>query len=129
MASPSTLVRVLVSAALCVALAACSVSPVPENLPAIALEQPGLYRLEIALAAFYGCLLLVTPTYSGVVAGRLPIEISTRGAKFAAEADLTAERDEEIISEMRLNIGQVVDGLTEAMMEIEQLKRDVTEND
>lgn len=129
MASPRTLVRVLVSTALCVALAACSVPPVPEDLPAVALEQPGLYRLEIALAAFYGCLLLVTPAYSGVVAGRLPIEISTRGARFAAEAVQTAKRDEENISELRLNVSQVVDGLTEAMIEIDRLKGEVTRDD
>jgi len=78
---------------------------------------------------FYGCLLLVTPAYSGVVVGRLPIAISTRGAKFAAEADETAERDEEIISELKLNVSQVVDGLTEAMVEIDRLKREVTEDD
>lgn len=78
---------------------------------------------------FYGCLLLVTPAYSGVVAGRLPIEISTRGGRFAAEADQTADRDEEIISELRLNLSEVVDGLTEAMLEIDRLKGEVTEDD
>jgi hypothetical protein len=129
MASPRAVVRVLVSGALCVALAACSVLPVPAHLPAVALGQPSLYRLEIALAAFYGCLLLVTPAYSGLVAGRLPIEISTRGARFAAEADQTAERDENTISELRLNISQVVDGLSEAMIEIDRLKGGVTEDD
>ena len=123
------LVRVLVATALSVALAACAVLPVPEDLPALALEQPALYRLEVALAAFYGCLLLATPAYSGLVLGRLPIEISTRGAKFAAEATQTAERDEETISELRLNVSQVVDGLTEAMIEIDRLNREVTEND
>jgi hypothetical protein len=80
------LVRALVGTALFTALVACAVLPIPDDLPAVALEQAGLYRLEVALAVFYGCLLLVTPAYSGVVAGRLPIEISTRGAKFAAEA-------------------------------------------
>jgi hypothetical protein len=83
----------------------------------------------MALAAFYGCLLLVTPAYSGVVAGRLPIEISTRGARFAAEADQTAERDEKLISELRLSVSQVVDGLTEARIELDRLRREVTEDD
>ena len=129
MRNSRTLIRSLIGAALGFALVACAVLPVPADLPAVALEQAGLYRLEIALAAFYGCLLLVTPAYSGVVAGRLPIEISTRGARFAAEADQTAERDEEIISEMRLNVSQVVDGLTEAMIEIDRLKGEVTKDD
>lgn len=123
MSSSSTLVRALVGAVLVVALAASAVLPVPADLPAVALEQPGLYRLEIALAVFYGCLLLVTPAYSGVVAGRLPIEISTRGARFAVEADQTADRDEEIIAELRLHVRQLLDGLTEAMIEIDRLKR------
>lgn len=85
------LVRLLVSTALSIALLSCVFLPVPQHLPAIALEQTVLYRLEVALGAFYGCLLLVTPAYSGVVAGRLPIEISTRGARFAEEADQSAE--------------------------------------
>jgi hypothetical protein len=123
------LVRILVGAALCVALAACVLLPIPESLPSIALGQPCLYRLEVALAALYGCLLLVTPAYSGVVTGRFPTEISTRGAKFATEAHQAAERDEEIISELKLNVSQVEDGLTEAMIEIDRMKGEVTEDD
>lgn len=56
---------------------------VPESLPAVALDQPLLYRLEIGLVAFYGGLLLLTPLFRGVIDGQLPIEISARGAKFA----------------------------------------------
>jgi type III secretory pathway component EscT len=85
------LVRIVVSTALCVALAASAVLPVPQDLPAIAMEQAVLYRLEVALGVFYGCLLLATPAYSGLAMGRLPIEISTRGAKFAEEADQSAD--------------------------------------
>lgn len=84
-------VRVLVGGALCVSLAACAALPTPQDLPAIALEQSGLYRLEVGLAAFYGFLLLATPAYSGLAMGRLPIEISTRGARFAEEADQSAD--------------------------------------
>ena len=76
MRNSRTLIRILIGAALGFALVACAVLPVPADLPAVALEQAGLYRLEIALAAFYGCLLLVTPAYSGVVAGRLPNEFA-----------------------------------------------------
>lgn len=82
MSTSRTLVRILIGAALSLALAA-ALFPLPEDLPAVALGQTGLYRLEVALAAFYGLLLLVTPVYAGLAAGRLPIEISTRGAKFA----------------------------------------------
>jgi hypothetical protein len=123
MPSPRTLVRVLVGAALCVALAACAVLPVPEDLPAVALEQDGLYRLETALAAFYGCLLLITPAYSGVVVGRLPTEISTRGARFAAEADQTAERDEATIENLERELAQLKADLSKATAEIDLLGR------
>jgi hypothetical protein len=75
------LVRVLVGTALCTALSVCIAVPIPADLPAIALLQPSLYRLEVALLVFYGCLLLLTPAFSGLIRGRLPIEISTRGAK------------------------------------------------
>src|SRR3954462_9041465 len=91
-------IRILVAIALALALAAFSLTPVPQDhfgnphLPAPALEQAVLYRLEVALLVFYGCLLLVTPAFSGFLRGRLPIEIPTRGAKFAAEADETAAK-------------------------------------
>ena len=55
MPRPRNLVRLLVGATLIVALAACAVLTVPENLPAIALKQAVLYRLEVALGIFYGC--------------------------------------------------------------------------
>jgi hypothetical protein len=117
------LVRVLVGAALWAALAACAALPVPESLPAVALGQVPLYRLEVALAAFYGCLLLATPAYSGLVLGRLPIEISTRGAKFASEADQTVERDEATIRKLEGDIAELEAGLSDAEVEIKLLKR------
>lgn len=61
------LIRVIVGAALCLAVGAFLLAPVPSDaqgnldLPAPALKQVDLYRLEVALLAFYGCLLLVTP--------------------------------------------------------------------
>jgi hypothetical protein len=124
MSALRNLVRVLVGAALCVALAACAALPVPEDLPAMALEQAALYRLEVALAAFYGCLLVATPAYSGLVLGRLPIEISTRGAKFAGEADQTVERDEATIRKLERGIAELDAGLSDAQIDIDLLKRD-----
>ena len=69
-----------------VAFLSCVAVPIPHDpqgdpaLPAVAFEQVGLYRLEVGLLAFYGGLLLITPAFSGLVRGRLPIEISARGA-------------------------------------------------
>ena len=122
------LVRVLVATALGLALVACAVLPVPEDLPAIALKQAVLYRLEVALAAFYGCLLLATPTYSGLALGRLPIEISTRGAKFAGEADQTVERDEATIRRLERDIAALDAGLSDAQTDIDILQRGSVDN-
>jgi hypothetical protein len=116
------LVRALVGAALGVALVACAVLPVPEDLPAVALEQAALYRLEVGLAAFYGCLLLATPAYSGLAMGRLPIEISTRGARFAEETERAAERDEARINELEQKFALLREGLERALAEIRQFK-------
>ncbi len=56
-----------------------------DTLPAIALDQPVIYRSEICLGVFYLGLLILVPLYYGVVRGRFPTEISARGARFAAD--------------------------------------------
>lgn len=78
---------------------------------------------------FYGDLLLVTPAFSGLARGRLPIEISTRGAKFAEVADRSAERNEKSIKELKLTVDLMRDRLTKARLEIDRLKREVTVGD
>lgn len=91
-------------------------------LPAVALEQTALYRLEVALMVFYGGLLLITPAFSGLVSGRLPIEISARGAKFAEEADQSAEVTRAAIRDLKqTNIG-LSDGSTAANLKLKQLE-------
>jgi len=114
------LVRALVGIAACTALLACVAVPVPENLPAIAIRQPGLYRLEVALLVFYGWLLLVTPAFSGLVRGRLPTEISTRGAKFAEES---AALNEQRLEELSRTTKAHTEALVTIDLEIERLKR------
>jgi len=130
-------IRVFVAAALCLALTAFLLVPIPVDaegdpaLPAPAFEQPGLYRLEIALMVFYGGLLLITPTFSGLVRGRLPIEISSRGARFAEETDRTAELDLAAIRELEQTTTQLAEEVIATNLEIEGLKknREVTEGD
>jgi|GEM_PF-6611678 len=56
-----------------------------DTLPAIALDQPAVYRSEICLGVFYLGLLILVPLYYGVIRGRIPTEISARGARFAAD--------------------------------------------
>jgi hypothetical protein len=81
-------------------LAAATVAAVtgtPSDLPAIALGQVAVYRVEVLLALVYGGLLLLTPLFHGL-GGRLPIEISHRGAKWQAQAPM--EKAEEKIERL-----------------------------
>lgn len=85
-------------------------------------DQVGLYRLEIALLVFYGGLLLVTPAFSGLIWGRLPTEISSRGAKFPGGADQSADLNRAAVEELRQVTRRLTEGLEIANFEIEQLK-------
>jgi len=128
MSGRRAIVRILVGAALALALTACIVPPLPEELPVVALGQTSLYRLEVALAAFYGCLLLVTPAYAGLTAGRLPVEISTRGAKFAEEADRSAAVNRVRIEELLRTANDLTEALTAAELMIDSFRRAVKED-
>lgn len=73
--------------------------------------------------SFYGTLLLVTPTFLGLVRGRLPIEISTRGAKFAGESDQSAEIAKAAIKKLEQTTKALDEGLANANFEIKRLDR------
>ncbi|HEY3491738.1 MAG TPA: hypothetical protein VGK43_02225 [Solirubrobacterales bacterium] len=119
--------RILIGGALCVAILTAVLAPASE-LPAIALGQPWLYRLEISLLAFYGCLLLITPVFSGLINGRLPTEISTRGAKFAEEADQSAQLTEAKIKALKGTVDALAEGLITAHAELGQLREKTIED-
>jgi hypothetical protein len=128
MSGRRALVRILVGAALALALTACVVPPLPKELPSVALGQTSLYRLEVALAAFYGCLLIVTPAYSGLAVGRLPVEISTRGARFAEGADHWAKLDNEAVEQIEERVSDLSQALADALYETEQLHQVAAED-
>lgn len=114
------LVRILIGAALCIAILTAVLAPAP-GLPPVAFGQLWLYRLEVALLAFYGCLLLITPAFAGLIRGRLPIEISTRGAKFAEEAGHSAALDEVTIRRLEKTIDDLAQALADAQIKIVRL--------
>jgi hypothetical protein len=116
------LIRVLIGAALCTALVTAAVVPMPEELPAVAIRQSGLYRLEVALLIFYGWLLLVTPAVSGLIRGRLPVEISTRGARFAEETDRATKLNEKKVEDLEQAIEILTERLRIAGFEIKRLQ-------
>jgi len=120
-------IRILVAIVLCVALLSFVLVPVPMDLPPPAFDQASLYRLEIALMFFYGTLLLVTPAFSGLIRGRLPTEISTRGAKFVEEADQSAARDAAAIRELEETARDLEQRLTETDLEIRRLNKSLEE--
>jgi hypothetical protein len=122
------LIRLFVGAALGIALSACAAVPVPDDLPAIAFGQTNLYRLQVALLVFYGGLLLITPAFSGLVYGRLPIEISVRGARFEEEADQSVQVAEGKLEGLEQQIRDLTDGLTIATIAIDQLKERAGDN-
>jgi hypothetical protein len=115
-----TLIRILIGAALCVGILTAALAP-SAALPAIAFGQPGLYRLEVALLAFYCFLLLITPAFSGLVRGRLPVEISTRGARFAEDAGHSAALDEVTIRRLEKTTDDLAQALADAQIEIGRL--------
>jgi hypothetical protein len=92
------LIRVFVGAVIVITIAAAVLVPVPKDSegnqdpPAVALKDKNVFRAEVALLVFYGGLLLLTPAFAGVFRGRLPTEISTKGARY--EEDVKQERAE-----------------------------------
>jgi hypothetical protein len=108
------LIRLFVGVALFAALVTGAAVPAPEDLPAIALRQTSLYRLQVALLVFYGGLLLITPAFSGLIRGRLPIVISTRGARFVEEADQSDQMIEAATRALRSDIRHLADRVSAA---------------
>ncbi|HEX6455229.1 MAG TPA: hypothetical protein VF009_01775 [Solirubrobacterales bacterium] len=78
----------------------------------------------MALLVFYGDLLLVTPAFLGLARVRLPVEISTRGAKFADETQESSLRNKEAIESVERRVEKLTERLTLAKGEINQLKGD-----
>lgn len=98
-----------------------------DDLPAVALGQVAVYRLEIFLLVFYGGLLVLVPLYRGLVGGRLPTEISARGAKFAEEAAGSIEATQELVEELDGRLRSVEAGVLRARLDIDRIadERDV----
>jgi hypothetical protein len=82
---PRWLIRVVVGllGTLCIAFAL--LARAPDRLPSLALGQEVIYRLELLVGSLFASLLVATPLLQGVINGRLPTEITTRGAKYDPE--------------------------------------------
>lgn len=94
------MIRLSVAAVVIATVLAVICVPVPRDSknrpdpPAVALNDTRLFHGEVALLAFYGGLLLLTPAFAGLFKGRLPSEISTKGAKYEEEVERSDENTE-----------------------------------
>jgi hypothetical protein len=93
------------------------------ELPAVALGQAAIYRLEIFLLVFYGGLLIATPLFRGLIGGNLPIEISARGAKFAEETADSIEETKRLVLNVRQGLASTEAKIVRARLNIDQLAK------
>ncbi len=92
-----------------------------ESLPAVALGQEVIYRLEVGVLLFYGGLIVLTPVFRGAVLGRLPIEVSARGAKFAEEVDESLKATQELVKTHQDQLDDVERRVLRARLNLDQL--------
>jgi hypothetical protein len=81
--------------------------PTSPDLPALALGNRELLWLERALVLFYGFLLLFVPAVRALQ-GELPIELSTRGARYAEASDDAVEALSERLDETEYLLDQTI---------------------
>jgi hypothetical protein len=114
-------VRVLVGLLLAGSVVlAVSVSP-PSDLPSIALGQTAVYRVEIGLGAFYAGLLILLPAYRGIINGKLPTSISSRGAEFAEAVDWSLEKTQDSVEDLQAQVRDLDGRMGVARLRIDEL--------
>jgi hypothetical protein len=114
-------VRALVGGVAALAILSFILVKPPSTLPATALNQKTIYHLEVALLVFYGGLLLLTPAFWGVIRGRLPTEISSRGAKYAEDVGQAAEIAEKRIDGQLKATEKLASDFLQARVDIDRL--------
>jgi hypothetical protein len=78
------LVRIAVPLAFFASVAlAYGIAHSAESAPSIAFENHFVFGAELLLLIFYSLLLLAVPLVRGVIAGELPIELTTKGARYS----------------------------------------------
>ncbi len=98
--------------------------PLPASLPSVALGSSELLRIERSLAFLYAFLLVLVPLIRGLQ-GQLPIELSTRGARWqettvASEAAIEALDGR--VDVLGTELGRLATALPELVGRIEQLE-------
>lgn len=114
-------IRTAIPAGALMALALGIFLPATHDLPALALGNRELLWAERSLLFFYGFLLLFVPLVRALH-GELPIELSTRGARYA-------ETSETAIEEMRVRLTDVESLLDEMVETVDALGEPITSQD
>jgi hypothetical protein len=96
-----------------------------DDLPAVALGQTFLYRVEVALLVFYGGLLLLTPLFRGVVEGQLPIEVSARGAKYAEDVAGSLKDTTKTVEDLGKQVNEVRGTLILTQLALQDAKNEI----
>ncbi len=96
-------IRLAIPAAAVAAIVLGIALPVPRSLPGPALGSQELLWVERAILFFYGFLLLFVPVLRALE-GVLPIELTTRGARYAEASD-------DAIEELAARLEDAEDGL------------------
>jgi hypothetical protein len=57
-----------------------------DHPPAVAFDNPLVFAGELLVLTFYGVLLVLVPLVRAIAGGELPVELNTRGARYAEGA-------------------------------------------
>jgi len=113
-------IRIGIPVAAVAALALGIFLPTPHKLPGPALGSREVLWAERALVFFYGFLLLLVPILRALE-GVLPIELSTRGARYAEASDDAVEELKARLAEAELILDETVDTVDEMAERVAEL--------
>lgn len=108
-------IRIAIPAGALMALALGMFPPATHDLPPLALGNRELLWAERSLLFFYGFLLLFVP-FVRALHGELPIELSTRGARYAETSEVVIEELQVRLTELEGHLDEmfeIVDALGE----------------
>jgi hypothetical protein len=101
-------IRTAIPAGALIALALGIFLPANHDLPAVALGNRELLWAERSLLFFYGFLLLCVPLLRALH-GELPIELSTRGARYAETSEVVVEELKVRLTELEGHLDEMVE--------------------
>jgi hypothetical protein len=114
-------IRIGIPAAAAAAVVLGIALPTPPDLPSLALGSRELLWTERTLVFFYAFLLFFVPVVKALQ-GELPIELSTRGARYAEASD-------DAVEELKARLSEAERLLDETVEVVDEMAEQVTELD